>query len=133
MFFVRSIANILGGFLIKTLLRKFTVKAVIALLSSTLSLSLLASTFSLSNVNLVITLFIASINMVMLSIVIISLNFAIFDVAHSGKKVQFLGFMFGVGAMASPFFIMVFQLNTYIILAVLSLLMTPMYFRLALP
>jgi hypothetical protein len=78
-FLVRSIANILGGVVIKYLLKTFRIKAVIIGMSVVMGISLIICSLSISIINLVITLFLSSINFVMMSIIVISFNFILYD------------------------------------------------------
>lgn len=105
-FLVRAIANIFGSFLIKKMLRVLTVPAVVSTIAVSLFVALLANSVWLSDPVLLITLLIASSCIVMLNIVLVSFNFSIFDSEEGTRKIQLLGFVFGAGAMAAPFFTM---------------------------
>lgn len=69
----------------------------------------------------------------MLNIILVSFNFSIFDSDQGTHNIQILGFVFGVGAMAAPFFTMLLELNTYILLAISCLLLIPFYLSQELP
>lgn len=78
-FFVRSIACILGSLLVKKISRVVDIRSLVLWVCLILGVSLIANTFSLSTLNIVLTLFLASISTVMLNIVLVSFNFTVFS------------------------------------------------------
>lgn len=132
-FLVRSTASLLGSLFVKKLGPLIEIRHFVLGICLTLGGSLILSTFSLSTVNLVITLFLASISTVMLNIVFVSFNFTVFEPEEATHHIQLLGFVFGAGAMISPFIVMHLELDTYLYLAIPALLLAPLYLSQDLP
>jgi hypothetical protein len=116
MFLVRSLANIIGGILIKYLLKIFKASVVLNGIFGVISLSLFASTFSLSTINLSISIFCTSFGLIAALVIVYGVTFKLFLKENPDYWIQLIGFAFGFGAMCGPFLVAIFKLNTFIVL-----------------
>jgi hypothetical protein len=77
---------------------------------------MITSTFSLSTFNLTISLFIASLGLISTCVILYAVIFQIYKNEDAGFYIQLFGFTFGIGTMMSPIIVMIFKLNTMLVL-----------------
>ncbi len=110
LFMVRSIANIVGGILIKYIIKKLKTNVLTYGTLGTVILCLFLASLSLTTFNLSINLFLTSVALVCIVIITYSVIFSLFQNDNPDYWIQLIGFIFGIGAMAGPVLIMIFEL-----------------------
>lgn len=114
---VRSASNVVGGIAIKLLLQRYTAQSTALGLIALIVFGMITSTFSLSTLNLTISLFIASFGLISVCVIIYAEVFQLYKTEDANFWIQWVGFMFGIGTMMSPIFVMIFKLNTMLVFA----------------
>jgi fucose permease len=133
LFMVRSIANVLGGILVKYLLNQLKVTPLMYIYLSVVVACLFISTLSLSTLNISITLFASSICLVGTAVITFGVTIKLFVTDRPDYFIQLIGFFFGVGAMCGPLFVYLFELENFKVLGLAHLTIILCFIKYPLP
>ena len=133
LFIVRSASNVVGGIIIKHLLKRFSAQANALGLIAMIVFGMITSTFSLSTLNLSVSLFIASLGLISTCVIFYAVIFQLFKNEEAGFWIQWFGFIFGIGTMMSPIFVMIFKLKTMLVFGIAHILLAIVILKYNLP
>lgn len=133
LFMVRSVANVLGGILVKYLLNQLKVTPLMYIYLSVVVVCLFVSTLSFSTFSLSLTLFASSICLVGTAVITFGVTIKLFLTDRPDYWIQLIGFFFGVGAMCGPLFVYVFELETFKVLGLAHIAVIICFIKYPLP
>jgi len=132
MFFMRFLGCVTGGFIIKILIAKFTTQFLTIGINILIFVVLNMANISLSKYWLGLIIFIASMAFIGMTVIVYGLLFKLFQ-SNAADKMQIMAFMFGVGAMIGPLFVILFKIRTFQILGISHLISIVIFWYYPLP
>ena len=114
---MRFLGCITGGFVIKILIAKFTTQYLAIGINILILVVLNLANISLIKYWLGLVIFIVSMAFIGMTVIVYGLLFKIFQ-SNAADKMLIMAFMFGVGAMIGPLFVLLFKIRTFQILGI---------------